>query len=92
MNRFSFSVVIATLMALGGAAHASEPDAKEYKIGSPGETPQVVCRKEKVVGSHFRRRVCRTRTMIVEDRKEAQRLIREDARLIQAEILGGVGQ
>ena len=44
---------------------------------APAQKPEVVCRRERVLGTHFKKRVCRTRTQIDEDQKNAQRHVRE---------------
>ena len=43
----------------------------------PAKKSEVVCRRERVLGTHFKKRVCRTRAQIDEDQKNAQRHARE---------------
>ncbi len=43
----------------------------------PAQKSEVVCRRERVLGTHFKKRVCRTRTQIDEDQKNAQRHVRD---------------
>lgn len=62
---------------------ASE-DAKLPQVEPPGRHQEVICRKERVLGTHFRRRVCRTRAQIDQDREHARRRMQEGDRYNQA--------
>jgi hypothetical protein len=59
-------------------------DAKPPQIEPAGKHQQVICKREKVLGSYIRRRVCRTRAQINQDREYARRRMQEGDRFIQA--------
>jgi hypothetical protein len=43
--------------------------------------PNVICTRESVVGSHFKRKVCRTAAQIEQDRADAEDIIGEANRI-----------
>jgi predicted secreted protein len=62
-------LLLSALGATVGSAASGDP-----KIASqePVRPQRVVCRREAVTGSHFKRRVCRTESQIHQDRVEAR--------------------
>ena len=61
-------------------------EAKSVETPASKEV-QVVCRKEHVLGSHFKRRVCRTRQMIEQDKRDVAQYTQELQRMRDAERL-----
>ena len=50
----------------------------------PALEQRVVCKREKVTGSHFKKRVCRTQAEIDEAKKDAKRFVDESRRYQEA--------
>lgn len=70
--RGSMLVVILLTGGLGstvGSAASSDP---RVATPEPVRPERVVCRREAVTGSHFKRRVCRTESQIQRDRIDAR--------------------
>lgn len=77
----------ASVLFVGLLLSALVPTAGSAASGDPTITSQIpvrperlVCRREPVTGSHFKRRVCRTESQIRQDRAEA----REELERMQA--------
>jgi hypothetical protein len=75
---------VAAIVVCCCAAPAWASDTKPLQIEPAGKQQQVICRREKVLGSHIRKRVCRTRAQIDQDRAHARRRIQERDQFIQA--------
>ena len=57
-------------------ARAEPAPADAEAADSEGDPNEVICRRERATGSHFSRRVCRTRAQIAAEQAEAQELMR----------------
>lgn len=56
-------------------ASAVANEAEVPKVASAGSPDDVICTREKVTGSHFSRKVCRTRGEIEAEREAHQRAL-----------------
>jgi len=67
-------------------ADTTKKPTAEKRVETPaGNEVQVICRKEHVLGSHFKRRVCRTRQMIEQDKRDVTQYSQELDRMRDAE-------
>jgi len=72
--------VVAMTMLDARAIRADETSESTSRGSSPITVPpaeKVVCTYERVTGSHFRKRICRTESQIEADADAARRLLRE---------------
>jgi hypothetical protein len=66
------------LVIMPSLAFATEGDSPEQAAPAAVELPKketVICRREPVLGSHFSKRICRTRAQMDAEREGAQRAI-----------------
>ena len=59
------------------AGETEKTDAHGIYVPSPKLEERVVCRKETVVGSHMKRRVCRTQTLLDQQNEDAREIVRD---------------
>ena len=59
------------------AAETKKTDAHGIYVPSPKLQERVVCRKESVVGSHMKQRVCRTQTLLNRQNEDAREIVRD---------------
>lgn len=80
------SFLIFLVLALGGCATTDAPRSAAAAPGE-GENPvelaeddpnRIVCRREHVVGSNFKRRICRTVREIEEERLASQKTLDQE--------------
>lgn len=57
-------------------------------VANAGSPDELICRTQRVTGSHMPVRVCRTRAQMEEERREAQEILRRTGRLGENEALG----
>ena len=70
---FGFSIIFLSLLGCAATPQADAEDNAEYaKIAGVESPDDVICVREKVTGSHFSQRVCRTREQIEAQRKADQ--------------------
>lgn len=65
--------VVAPLGIIACSANDTEPDETLVYTETVVDRDQLVCKRQKVAGSHIPRRVCRTRGQMERDREEALR-------------------
>ncbi len=71
------------------AVELEELDVQEVPIvANAGSPDELICRTQRVTGSHMPVRVCRTRAQMEEERREAQEILRRTGRLGENEALG----
>jgi predicted kinase len=58
-------------------AMTTDEKAAVYNESMSRERDEIVCRRQHVVGSHFKKTVCRTRAEIEAEREAAQMALRE---------------
>jgi hypothetical protein len=78
MRRANLILVLLGVCCWAAPTWGSEAESTGVpQAEAPAQKPEVVCRRERVLGTHFKKRVCRTRTQIDEDQKNAQRHVRD---------------
>lgn len=72
-SHMRFAVLTMVLCVAGGCASSDAPDgpegeqvvaANESAAAETADLNEMICRRERATGSHFSRRVCRTRAQI----------------------------
>ena len=76
-------MVAACLCCYASGTWAADP--KDHPIIKPTREEQVVCHRERVTGTHFRVRVCRTQAMIDQERADAKQFMRDTEAQAQSE-------
>ncbi len=82
MHRLLIITAIVTACCAATARGADAGD--EPQIEPPTPERSVVCKKVRVTGSHFKKRVCRTRATIDQERADANRFMNNAARYEEA--------
>jgi len=78
--RLLFVTTLLAIVALPGVASVQGKDGDERAGATAEPAPvrnRIVCRSERVTGSHFRQRICRTQSQIEADQEAARELLRE---------------
>jgi TolA-binding protein len=74
MNVKSVALAVMLLTGLGAPAVGTSAEGNSYPSASSESRSgsKVVCRREQVLGTHFKKRVCRTVEQIEKDRQNAR--------------------
>lgn len=65
-------------------AMSQEEKVEAYNASMSEDRDKLVCRREQVTGSHFRKTICRTQGQIEEERRAAQDALRQSRGIGQA--------
>ncbi len=84
MRRATFFLAAAASCAIP-LLNAAPGDTGEPSADPAPEEVRVICRRERVTGTHFRRRVCRTPEQIEQDRQGVAEYMEEARRIEEAE-------
>lgn len=75
---FSFLSALFAALTLTLAVSPAEPgQGEEPAPASTRERDDLVCKRERVIGSHIRKRTCRTRAQIEAEREATQKAIED---------------